>query len=138
MATHQSRHAKRLMTDELDANADVFEGLMVQQKFSNRSLYETKFVWIKLKTRTIHLSEHATKARRHKEASLDDVISIKSGPPKKPLNRAIGEENLCLTVQFKNGGGIDIKFSTSEQRDRWAEYLSKICTLEVMGGPALQ
>jgi hypothetical protein len=116
---------------ELNLSADVFLGLPVQQKFSNRSLYEPKFVWVKLKTRTIHLSEHMTKERRHREANLDDVVSLRAGPPKKPLSKALGEDELCLTVQFKNGGGIDLKFKTNEERQRWASYLSKIVGVDV-------
>ncbi len=120
------------LESELDFSADVFVGLSVMQKFSNRSLYETKFVWIKLKTRTIHLSEHMNKTRHHKEANLDDVVSLKAGPPKKPHAKALGEDDLCLTIQFKNGGGIDIKFKNNEERQRWASYLSKITNQQIV------
>jgi len=43
----------------------------------------------------------------------------------------LGEDELCLTVQFKNGGGIDLKFKTNEERQRWASYLSKIVGVDV-------
>lgn len=117
---------QRELEGELDLNADVFQGIPIQQKFSNRSLYETRFIWIKLKSRTIHLSEHMTRDRRHKEASLQDVVSIFAGPPKKPLGKSDADADLCLTVHFKAGGGIDLKFQTQEQRDRWHYYLKKI------------
>jgi hypothetical protein len=40
------------------------------------AILEHRFVWINLKTRTIHMSQHMTKERRHKEASLNDVTSV--------------------------------------------------------------
>ena len=121
-----SMKAQRDLENQIDKNADVFTGIPVQQKFSNRSLYENRFVWVKLKTRTIHLSEHMTRERRHKEARLQEVISIYAGPPKKPLSKSDADGDLCLTVHFRHGGGIDLKFQTREQRDRWHHYLKKI------------
>jgi hypothetical protein len=114
------------LSKELDLNSDVFLGLPVLQKYTKRSIYETKFCWIKLKTKTIHLSEYMTKNRRHKEAPLDDLVNVIKGPPKKPTNRSKQEDELCLTLIFRNGGGIDLKFNNKQERDRWSEYIHKI------------
>jgi len=120
------------LENELNLNADVFLGAPVQVKFTNRALYEPRFVWVKLKSRTIHVSEHMTKTRAHKEAMLDDVVSIRPGPPKKPLSKALGEDEICLSIGFNGGGGIDLKFKTNDERQRWAQYLSIICGVSVL------
>jgi enolase len=69
-----------------------------------------------------------TKERRHKEASLADVTSVVSGPPAKSKgntgNEILGD--LCLTVNFKRGGGIDLQFKSREERDSWYNTLLKI------------
>ena len=63
-----------------------------------------------------------TKERRHKEASLSDVMSVVAGPPEK-YKLVAGESGLdeskCMSVKFVRGGGIDMKFHTNEQRDSW-------------------
>jgi enolase len=85
-------------------------------------------VWLNSSTRTIHMSQHMTKERRHKEASLADVTSVVSGPPAKSKgntgNEILGD--LCLTVNFKRGGGIDLQFKSREERDSWYNTLLKI------------
>ena len=43
-----------------------------------------------------------------KEASLKDVVQIKIGNPDKAAHAVDG--NHCLTVSFKLGGGIGLKF----------------------------
>jgi len=35
-------------------------------------------------------------------------------------------QDKCLTVVFKRGGGIDLKFESTADRDVWADTLSKI------------
>ena len=42
-----------------------------------------KHVWVQLNSRSIHMSDHASKERRHKEASLSDVTEVVKQPPKK-------------------------------------------------------
>ena len=56
------------------------------------------------------MSATAVKEKRHKEASLADVTDIIAGPPNKCKNLTPSHEKTCLTVQFKRGGGIDLKF----------------------------
>lgn len=55
----------------------------MEQKFTNKSSYDTRFIWVSLDARTIHMSQYMTKDRRHKEASLADVTSVVAGPPTK-------------------------------------------------------
>ena len=66
------------------------------------------------------MSQHMTKERRHKEASLSDVTSVVAGPPaKRKMEGIVNESDLCLTVNFKRGGGIDLEFKSKEERDCW-------------------
>ena len=76
------------------------------------------------------MSQHMSKDRRHREASLADVTAVVAGPPAK---RSIveGEDesiyvNKCLTISFKRGGGIDLQFKNKEERDEWLDALTKI------------
>lgn len=86
-----------------------------------------RFVWINHETKTIHMSQYMTKERRHKEASLCDVTSIVAGPPVKKKNQFNdNSSDLCLTVNFKRGGGIDLQFKTKEDRDSWFSTLLNI------------
>lgn len=114
----------------IDLNCSIFNGIELGQKFTSKYVYEKKFVWVHLKNKTIHMSQYMTKDRRHKEASLTDVTDIVSGPPSKlkqsptKENEIRGEE--CLTVAFKRGGGIDLKFNSQSERDKWFDTLTKI------------
>jgi hypothetical protein len=118
---------------DFDLNSTVFKGCVVQQKFFNKSTYEAKFAWINLKSKALCLSEHMTKERKHKEASIADVTGVICGPPEKykaAVNN-IGEPlaldpNLCLSVKFVRGGGIDLKFSSMRERDDWADVVLRL------------
>lgn len=35
-------------------------------------------------------------------------------------------ESLCLTINFKRGGGIDLMLKTEPERDNWYSVLTKI------------
>jgi len=74
------------------------------------------------------MSQHMTKERRHKEASLSDVTSVVAGPPakKKAEGAAASVSDLCLTVNFKRGGGIDLQFKSKSDRDCWYNTLLRI------------
>jgi hypothetical protein len=119
---------------KFDDNLPVFQGCVVEQKFSNKSSYETKFAWINLESRSLNLSEHMTKERRHKEASLVDVVSVAAGPPEKfkahvsatGTPTEFQDSDLCLSVKFIRGGGIDLKFKTEEERDSWHDVITHI------------
>jgi len=72
------------------------------------------------------MSDHSSKERRHKEASLTDVTDFVLGMPKRFKEGLVPIPEHCLTVVFKRGGGIDLKFDTENTRNIWAETLSRI------------
>ena len=115
---------------EFDLNSVVFKGTVVEQKFSNKSTYDNKFAWINFTNRTLNLSEHMTKERRHKEASLSDVINVVAGPPEKykspPNDTEKLNPHLCLSVKFVRGGGIDLKFKSVVDRDIWFDVITRL------------
>ena len=119
-----------LVLKEFDLNSSVFKGTVVDQKFTNKSTYEPKFAWINPTSRSINLSEHMSKDRRHKEASLADIVTIIAGPPEKFRNpsdaTAALDFRLCITVNFQRGGGIDLKFKSEEERDTWHKVLNRL------------
>ena len=104
----------------------VLDGIMVQQKFTSKTNYSRMFIWINLDTFTIHMSEHSSKERKHKEASLGDVTKVASDLPQKVDVNDVKDPNTSLTITFKRGGGIDLKFDTKEVRDLWLDTLTKI------------
>jgi hypothetical protein len=107
--------------------------------FENFALTKFRFVWLNSTSRTIHMSIHMTKERRHKEASLADVTSVVAGPPVKKKTQSTTDTTgeLCLTVNFKRGGGIDLQFKSREDRDMWYRTLLSIVA-EVDQGKADQ
>jgi hypothetical protein len=56
-----------------DQTLSVFKGIMLDLKFTSKSSYEQKFVWLNSYSNTIHMSQTTSKEKRHKEASLADV-----------------------------------------------------------------
>lgn len=64
-----------------DKKLSIFTGATLDLKFTNSSTYQSnKFVWVVLDSKpTIHMSEHPDKARRHKEASLEESKSVEIG-----------------------------------------------------------
>eukprot|EP00600_Ochromonadales_sp_CCMP1393_P000637 CAMPEP_0174986608 /NCGR_PEP_ID=MMETSP0004_2-20121128/19053_1 /TAXON_ID=420556 /ORGANISM="Ochromonas sp., Strain CCMP1393" /LENGTH=134 /DNA_ID=CAMNT_0016239509 /DNA_START=76 /DNA_END=477 /DNA_ORIENTATION=+ len=112
---------------DFDLNSPVFQGSTVEQKFSNKSSYDQKFVWINLGSKTLNLSEYKTKEKRHKEASIRDIVNVVAGPPeryKAPVDESTNipaklNVGTCLSVTFVRGGGIDLKFKTEAERDAW-------------------
>jgi hypothetical protein len=117
--------APELDEKDFDLTSPVFAGSDIQQKFTNKSSYDRRFVWLNIKSRSIHMSQHMTKDRRHKEASLADVTSVIFGPPLKS-KLAINDKH-SLTVHFKRGGGIDLLFSSESECLLWFHTLNKIC-----------
>ena len=61
--------------DMYNQNLSPFTGLSIELKFTSKSSYEDKFVWLNSTSKTIHMSTHQTKEKRHKEASLTAVSS---------------------------------------------------------------
>lgn len=122
---------------EFDLNSPVFKGMVVQQKFFNKSSYDPKFVWINLSTRSLCLSEHNIKERRHKEANISDIVGVMAVAPEKYKagQNANGETisldpNLCLSIKFVRGGGIDLQFQTKEERDIWYHVICRLTIQE--------
>ena len=76
------------------------------------------------------MSQHMSKERRHREASLADVTDVVAGPPAKRKHVEGEDESVftenCLTINFKRGGGIDLQFKNEEERDEWFDALTKI------------
>jgi hypothetical protein len=103
----------------------VLDGIFVQQKFTSKTSYSRMYVWINLETFTIHMSEHGSKERKHKEASLSDVTKVEPGLPAKGDSKE-SDKHTSLTITFKRGGGIDLKFDNQEIRDMWSETLKLI------------
>eukprot|EP01041_Mallomonas_annulata_P014890 gene14890-31610_t len=131
--TEYSGGSNENATSKFDSLSDVFQGCEVLQKFSNSSTYQRRFIWIESSSKTIHMSEHMNKNRRHKEASLANVTSIVSGQPikskKKPTQSDENESedfSTCLTINFKRGGGVDFQFKSIQERDLWHENIAKI------------
>lgn len=116
-----------------DLNSPVFKGTSALQKFSNKSTYDQKFMWINIQTRTLNLSEYNSKDKRHKEASIGDIVNVVAGPPEK-FKASVDENGVveklsigqCLSVTFVRGGGIDIKFLSEAERDAWYLALTKL------------
>lgn len=115
----------------------IDRGTPVDLKFTSKFSYMKKFIWINKRTLTINMSKYPSKERSHKEASLSDLTSVIAGPPAvyKPIDEKTGLRNdlplqvdgkLCLTINFSKGGGIDIKFSTEEERNLWFTELNNI------------
>lgn len=125
-----------IASEPFDPNWSIFEGLEIKQKFNNKSTYDSRFIWVSLNTRTIHMSQYMTKERRHKEASLNDVTEVTIGYPEKmkPNTKAseVGDiadaikENCCMTITFKRGGGIDLLFNSVTDRDLWYTALKRM------------
>jgi hypothetical protein len=118
---------------DLDLSSPVFKGTTCDQKFSNKSTYDQKFIWINIHSRTINLSEYKTKEKRHKEAGIADIVNVVAGPPEKykattdangsPEKMNIG---LFLSVTFIRGGGIDLRFASETERDAWYLAITKL------------
>jgi hypothetical protein len=118
---------------QFDRDSAVFKGMVAEQKFFSKSSYDPKFVWINLKSRTLCLSEHTSRDRSHKEASLADITGVIAGPPerfKAPLGADEQPSKLnyetCLSIKFVRGGGIDLKFQSTSERDAWYNTLLRI------------
>ncbi len=115
-----------------DKNINFFNGLWLERKFTQNTAYEKRFLWVseddvdqgKRKGYSIHMSEYSDKKRRHKEANLKDVVKIDVGKPSKAAQAV--DENFCLTINFKLGGGIDLKFENQMDRDLWYKKLKTI------------
>lgn len=103
---------------------------MIDQKFTNTSSFDKRYIWVNYETRTLHMSQHESKEGRHKEASLADIKSLETKPPTK-LRKKIETEpdlkdDLYLTINFMRGGSIDLRFKTTAERNLWYNTLLKL------------
>jgi hypothetical protein len=98
----------------------------VRLKFTNKKVYEERFIWVNLDSLTIHLSVHLTKDRRHKEASCRDFISILKGAPKRSIDFIMENANRSLTINFARGNGVDLQFLSDEECELWYTALTRI------------
>ena len=110
--------------NKFDPELPVFKGDWIEQKFTNKSSFVKKFVWVNAETKTLNVSDYARKDRKRQEASLTDFVSVTAGRPDKykPEISASGQpveiSHLCLSIRFMRGG-IDMKFKTEAERDIW-------------------
>jgi len=54
------------------------------------------------------------------------VTGVVAGPPNRCKGLTPAHESLCLTINFKRGGGIDLKFENEAIRDLWYESLNNL------------
>lgn len=126
-------HSQEEGGSQFDKDSIVFKGTVVEQKFFNKSTYDPKFMWVNLKSRTLCLSEHNSRDRSHKEASLADVSGVIAGPPER-LKAPVGPDgqavqinyDMCMSIKFVRGGGIDVKFHNVADRDLWLKTMVRI------------
>ena len=119
--------SEQSLAKTIDVNSPVFQGSNVKQKFTHTETFEPRFVWVDFTSHSIHLSTFNNKERRHKEANLNDVTSLKAGLPTKFSKQ--DEQDLagkCLTIHFKRGGNVDLMLNTIEDRNLWYNTLRKI------------
>jgi len=112
-----------------DVNSIVFKGTSAQQKFSNKTSFDPRFLWVNLYNSTLNLSEYTSKEKRHKEVSIKDIVSVVQALPVKADKRKDADKlniDLCLTISFTKGGGIDICFQSKDDRDLWYGTLNKL------------
>ena len=118
-----------LSNGKFNFNTSIFKGLLVDQKFTNTSSFDKRFIWVNYETKTLHMSQHESKEGRHKEASLTDIKSLDLKPPlklrKKPDDLSANTD-VYLTISFVRGGSIDLRFKTTEERNIWYNTLSKL------------
>jgi hypothetical protein len=115
------------------------QGMTVLLKFMVESKFETRFIWVDLRKRTLHMSQYQTRERRHKEASLTDIVSVEKPAPASFIGctysststtaAAIGDDDVAdvyATVKFVRGGGIDLRFDSTEARDHFMATMTSI------------
>ena len=118
-----------LANGKFNFNTSIFKGLLVDQKFTNTSSFDKRFIWVNYETKTLHMSQHESKEGRHKEASLTDIKNLDLKPPlklrKKP-DETSANNDVFLTISFVRGGSIDLRFKSTEERNIWYNTLSKL------------
>lgn len=120
--------SEEALVKTIDANSPVFQGVNLLQKFTHNETFEHRFVWVDFTSHTIHLSTFKNKDRRHKEANLADVVSLRAGLPNKVSQKQFDQDltGKCMTINFKRGGNVDLMLDTAESRNLWYHTLRKI------------
>ena len=119
--------SEQSLVKTIDVNSPVFQGVNVFLKFTDKDTFEPRFIWVDFTSHTIHLSTFSHKERRHKEANLADVTSLRAGLPNK-ISKQGGQDlaGKCLTINFKRGGNVDILVDNTADRNLWYNTLRKI------------
>lgn len=152
----------------------ILQGMSVYLKFMIESRFEPRFIWIDLKKKTLHMSQHKAKDRRHKEANLSDIVTVEKPNPQSfaMSSLAVGglgssggvdgtdtptstssilaaaaaaaaaslsnvnlTADVYATVKFVRGGGVDIRFESTEDRDHFYTIITTVVSkLKAKGG----
>lgn len=120
--------------DGFDREQPVFKGMIVEQKFHNKTSYDRRLAWIKLEARTLCLSEYESTNRKHKEARISDITGLVAGPPDKIKATVAdsaalmngGSWDCYLSIKFQRGGGVDLRFRNRTERDMWLDALTRL------------
>ena len=105
----------------------VLDGCSAGTKFTGKTSYDEKYLWINVDDKTIHVSPFTNKNKEHKEASMLDIIKVSKCFPKRYSNKNKLNIDCCITIEFERGGSIDILFENSALRDSWFEVLTLSC-----------
>ena len=102
----------------------VLDGNKASVKFVNKKSYDDRYIWINIDNDTIHVSNHINKNEEHKEASLLNLTKvIKALPRRFYADKSILNSDCCITIDFENGGAIDILYENRVQSDAWHDVL---------------
>jgi hypothetical protein len=114
----------------VDLTKPAFAGLVVDQKYATYGYYDKKFIWIGNDCKTLHMSQYTNKINHHKEASLENIVSIESTYPLKykmqdpQVEKKISpHDDIYLTIKFGKGGAIDLRFQNSSEKNEFMKYL---------------
>jgi len=129
-ATDANERDSLLNNGKFNFNTSVFKGSLIDQKFTNTSTFDRRYIWVNYETRTLHMSQHESKEGRHKEASLTDIKSLDTNVPIKIKKKSDSEpeypSDLYLTITFIRGGSIDLRFKSADERNSWYNTLTKL------------
>lgn len=119
--------AKYNLFNDFDIDNCAYNGTMVDWKFCIKSTYESRFCWINLDNFSINVSKFTVKHRTHKQAYLNDILSVNLVPPVKYRGVSLDTtRRIYLTIEFVTGGSIDFRFQTEEEAYIWCNQLYAI------------
>ena len=107
----------------------IIDGNKASVKFVNKKSYDDRYIWINIDNDTIHVSGYVNKNEEHKEASLLNVTKVtKQIPRRYYADKAMLNIDWCITIDFENGGSIDVLYENTVLRDAWYEVLQLYCS----------